>query len=96
MWMNKFIGILIAINQKPPKDITEGILFFRLLNLLLCSQLPRSRSLIKPIANKIFYKPAIVECMDCWKSPSTAEISLLLFPLHLLTHTSNYIRNRHC
>jgi hypothetical protein len=27
MWMNKFIGILIAINQKAPKDITEGILF---------------------------------------------------------------------
>jgi hypothetical protein len=27
MWINKFIGILIAINQKPPKDITEGILF---------------------------------------------------------------------
>ena len=26
MWINKFIGILIAINQKPPKDITEGIL----------------------------------------------------------------------
>ena len=71
-------------------------LFFRLLNLLLCSQLPRSRSLIKPIANKMFYKPAIVECMDCWKSPSTAEISLLSFPLHLHTHTPNNIRNRHC
>jgi hypothetical protein len=28
MWMNKFIGILIAINQKSPKDITEEILFF--------------------------------------------------------------------
>ena len=27
MWINKFIGILIAINQKPPKDITEGILY---------------------------------------------------------------------
>ena len=27
MWINKFIGILIALNQKPPKDITEGILF---------------------------------------------------------------------
>ena len=26
MWINKFIGILIAINQKTPKDITEGIL----------------------------------------------------------------------
>jgi hypothetical protein len=25
MWINKFIGIL-AINQKSPKDITEGIL----------------------------------------------------------------------
>ena len=30
MWMNKFIGILIAINQKPPKDITEWILFILL------------------------------------------------------------------
>ena len=26
MWINKLVGILIAINQKPPKDITEGIL----------------------------------------------------------------------
>ena len=28
MWINKFIGILIAINQKPPKDITERILLY--------------------------------------------------------------------
>ncbi len=27
MWIKKFIGIL-AINQKSPKDITEGILLF--------------------------------------------------------------------
>ena len=34
MWINKF-GIL-AINQKSLKDITEGILFHRCLNLTPC------------------------------------------------------------
>jgi hypothetical protein len=32
MWINKFIGIL-AINQKSPKDITEGILFNQEFNI---------------------------------------------------------------
>ena len=62
-------------------------LFIRFPNLVYTPINKKSAFLIKPIANKMFYKPAIVECMDCWKSPSTAEISLLSFPLHLHTHT---------
>ena len=36
-YVDKFIGILIVINQKPPKDITEGILFTLLIQFNLCS-----------------------------------------------------------
>ena len=72
-------------------------LFIRFPNLVYTPINKKSALLIKPIANKMFYKPAIVECMDCWKSLSaTAEISLLSFPLHLHTNTDTHIRNRHC